>query len=211
MRGKARVWVARQLLYWLSMNARGSQQTPRRLARGFTLVELMAVVAIVAILATLATVGIRKYILTSKTSEAMGMITAIKTAQESYKAETFTYKDVSGVGQLADYNTFYPATTPLKNGAKIAWGAGTGTVANGWRELGVAAAAPVMYIYGCAAGGGTTAPAPAGITIGNYPTSATGQPWYLIKAVADLDGDGTEGTYVGTSLTAQIFADKESE
>lgn len=183
----------------------------RRSARAFTLVELMAVVAIVAILATLATFGIRKYILTSKTSEALTMVASIKMAQEEYLRDTFTYKDISGVNKLDGYGTFYPATTPLKGGTKMAWGAGTDTVAAGWRELGVQASAPVRYIYGCAAGPGNMPPAPPGMTIGGYPTAATGQPWYLIKAVADLDGDGTVGTYVGTSLTAEIFHDKEEE
>jgi type II secretory pathway pseudopilin PulG len=170
----------------------------------------MAVVVIVAILAMLGTYGVRKYILASKTSEATEMIGAIKTAQEQYKAETFAYKDISQVNALGDYSTFYPATTPLKR-SKIAWGAGTDAVANGWRELGLGAAAPVAYIYGCAAGPGSMAPAAPGITIGGYPTAATGQPWYLIKAVADLDGNGTVGTYVGTSITAEIFHDKEEE
>ena len=173
----------------------------------------MIVVAIIAILAGLAIYGVRKYILAAKTSEATEMIGAIKTAQEQYRAETFAYKDISGAGALADYNTFYPTTTlaVLKGGKKMAWGGGTDAIANGWRELGVAAAAPVMYIYGCAAGPGSVAPADPGITIGNYPTAATGQPWYLIKAVGDLDGDGNAGTWVGTSVTAEIFHDKQEE
>ena len=187
-------------------------RSSRARTRGFTLVELMAVVAIVAILATLSVYGVRRYILAAKSSEATEMIGAIKTAQEQYRAETFAYKDISGVGQLNGYGTFYPSTTVLRR-KKMAWGGGAATdpIANGWRELGVAAAAPVMYIYGCAAGPGSTPPAPPGITIGNYPTAATGQPWYLIKAVGDLDGDGTEGTWVGTSITAEIFHDKQEE
>jgi type IV pilus assembly protein PilA len=179
-------------------------------ARGFTLVELMAVVAIVAVLAGLSVYGVRKYILAAKTSEATQMIGAIKTAQEQYRAETFAYKDISGKGALSDYSTYYPSTSVLKR-QKKAWGDGTDAVANGWRELGVSASAPVMYIYGCAAGPGSAPPAAPGITIGNYPTAATGQPWYLIKAVGDLDGDGTVGTYVGTSITAEIFHDKQEE
>ena len=174
----------------------------------------MIVVVIVAILGTLATIGVRKYILASKSAEATEMIAAIKVAQEQYKAETFGYKDISKVNKLdssgTTYPTFYPSTAPLGRN-KMAWGGGTDDIANGWRELGVSAAAPVMYIYGCAAGPGTLPPAPPGITIGNYPTAATGQPWYLIKAVGDLDGDGDVGTLVGTSVTAEIFHDKEEE
>jgi type IV pilus assembly protein PilA len=185
------------------------RSSPAR-TRGFTLVELMAVVVIIAILSGLAVYGVRKYILAAKSSEATEMIGAIKTAQEQYRAETFAYKDISKVGKLDDYSTFYPSTTVLKR-QKKAWGGGTDDIANGWRELGVAAAAPVMYIYGCAAGPGSTPPASPGITIGNYPTSATGQPWYLIKAVGDLDGNGTVGTWVGTSVTGEIYHDKEEE
>jgi type II secretory pathway pseudopilin PulG len=174
------------------------------------MVELMITVVIVAVLGALATIGVRKYILLSKTSEATEMIAAIKVAQEAYKAETFIYKDVSKVNSLSDYSTFYPATTPLQR-KKMAWGAGTDDTAKAWRELGVQAAAPVMYIYGCAAGGGNVAPAAPGITIGNYPVAATGAPWYLIKAAGDLDGNGTVGTYVGVSFTAEIFHDKQEE
>lgn len=194
-----------------------SVRTPKQLSRGhrrprgFTLVELMAVVAIVAILAALASLGIRKYIRASKTSEAVGMIGAIKTAQEAYKADNFVYKDISGAGKLDGYDTFYPSNIPLKGGEKMAWGGRTDAIANAWRELGVSAAAPVLYIYGCAAGPGSIAPAAPGIAIGNYPTAATGRPWYLIEAVADLNGDGTVGTWVGTSFSAEIFHDKEEE
>jgi type IV pilus assembly protein PilA len=194
----------------MSSVSRSQRPRARQRARGFTLIELMTVVAIVAILATIATYSIRKYILVSKTSEATEMIGAIKSAQEQYRAETFTYKDISTVNALSDYSTFYPSTTPLKR-QKMAWGAGTNAVANGWRELGVSPSAPVMYIYGCAAGPGSMAPAAPGITIGNYPSAATGQPWYLIKAVADLDGNGSVGTFVGTSFTAEIFHDKDEE
>jgi type IV pilus assembly protein PilA len=176
------------------------------------LVELMAVVAIVAILAGLAIYGVRKYILAAKTSEATEMIGAIKTAQEQYRAETFIYKDISQKGALGtgDYSTFYPSKAVLKR-QKMGWGAGTDAIADGWRELGVQAAAPVMYTYGCAAGPGSVPPADPGITITNYPVVAKGEPWYLIKAVGDLDGDGIVGTFVGTSVTAEIFRDKPEE
>lgn len=190
-----------QALSWLG--------TARRSARGFTLVELMAVVAIVGILGLLATVGVRKYIRSSKTSEALTMVAAIKTAQEEYLHDTFTYKDISGVNKLDGYGTFYPTAEVPKRGVKTAWGGGTDAVANAWRELGVMPSAPVMYSYGVAAGPGSMAPAAPGFTIGGYPTAATGQPWYLIKAVADLDGDGVVGTYVGTSFSAEIFRNNE--
>lgn len=171
--------------------------------RGFTLVELMGVVAIVAVLATLAVFGMRKYIMASKTSEAVQMIGTIAAAQEQYKAETFTYKDVSGKQNLDDTSTFYPRTSPLDN-SKAAWGGGDATISAAWKELGVSSSAPVLYIYGCAAGPGSVAPAAPGITIGGYPTAATGQPWYLIKAIGS---NIAPGTWVGISSSAEIFHD----
>jgi prepilin-type N-terminal cleavage/methylation domain-containing protein len=185
------------------------QRTARAHARGFTLVELMAVVLIVAILGALATYSVRKYILAAKTSEAVGMLTTIMSAQEQYKAETLSYLDVSGVGNLDDYSTFYPQSTPLKR-SKMAWGGGTGDVAENWRRLGVKTTSPVLYIYGCAAGDASVPLASPGITIGNFPTGETGKPWFLAKAVADLDGNGEVGTWVASSISSQIFHDEKN-
>lgn len=132
------------------------------------------------------------------------MIGAIKAAQESFKDETFQYLDVSGDGSLS---TFYPTNThPGRN--KVQWGAGSDTVANNWRMLGVNPAGPVLFAYSCAAGSAATDVVSPGsdITIGNWPTSL-GQPWYVIKAVADLDGDnGKQTVFIGTSFTTELFS-----
>ena len=70
------------------------------------MVELMVVVVIVGILATVASVSVKKYVASSKTTEAIHMIGAIKAAQETYKDETFTYLPVStGLESAKD---FYP-------------------------------------------------------------------------------------------------------
>jgi type IV pilus assembly protein PilA len=177
--------------------------------RGFTLVELMVVVAMVGILATLAVFGVKKYLNSSKSSEAIQMIGSIKAAQESYRSETFSYLDVSGAHALSQ-STFYPTASPGTQ--SVQWGA-TGTAQGvNWQSLGVTADAPVRFAYGCAAGGSSDAvPAPLkNFTPTGWPGAST-QPWYVVEALGDLDADGTYSNFVSSSFVGQIFIDKESE
>ncbi len=182
----------------------GRQRARKRSAElGFTLVEMMVIVVIVGILALLGTYSVRKYVTASKTSEATEMIATIKAAEESYKDETFAYLDVSST-----LDTYYPAnTTPGR--AKVQWGAGNATLNGNWQKLGVSAAAPVLFVYSCVAGAsGSAPPAPGGsasdIAVGNWPATL-GSPWYVVKAMADFDGDGRHTVFVGTSFSGDMF------
>jgi type IV pilus assembly protein PilA len=179
--------------------------SPRRTERGFTLVELMIGVVIISVLATIAVYGVTKYIAAAKTSEATGMIGSIKAAQESFKDETFSYLKVST--SLADY--FPVNSTPGQ--AKVAW-AGTGATATNWRALGISPAGPVMFVYACTAGTAAenVEALGSGISISNWPTNL-GQPWYAIKAMADLQRGGAYTVYAGGSFTNQIFSANEGQ
>lgn len=64
-----------------------------RIAKGFTLIELMIVVAIIGILAAIAVPNFVKFQCRSKQSEAKTNLKAIYGAQESYRAEHDTYTD----------------------------------------------------------------------------------------------------------------------
>jgi type IV pilus assembly protein PilA len=177
----------------------------RETSRGFTLVELMAVVAIVAVLATLATYGVNKYIQSSKSSEAIQMIGAIKAAQEQYRAETFRYLDPSGTNKL----TYYPQADPTDKA--FAWGDASSNEGKAYRELGVSTDAPVRFVYGCAAGSGTVAVPLPSMTVTNWPTSPLQQPWYVVQARGDFDADKVESIFVSSSFTSRIFTDKDGE
>lgn len=169
----------------------------------------MITVAIVGILATLATYGVKKYLHSSKSTEAIQMIGAIKAAQEQYKADTFVYKDVSGAHSLAS-STWYPTTSP--SSSVYAWGDTSTDQGKAWKELGVTTDAPVRFAYGCAAGGAADAIPAAGtsFTVANWPTTSS-VPWYVVRATGDLDGDGVQSVFLSSSFTGQIFIDKEGE
>lgn len=169
----------------------------------------MTVVALVAVLATLASYGVGKYIRSSQSSEAIQMLGSIKAAQEQYKAETFTYKDVSGSHSLAS-SSFYPMTTPSTK--RYVWGDVSTNQGKAWRELGITTDTPVRFAYGCAAGGATDAVPAAGTSfaISNWPATLA-LPWYVVRATGDLDGDSELSVYVSSSFTGEIFIDKEGE
>ena len=70
----------------------------KKLAKGFTLIELMIVVAIIGILAAIAIPNFVKFQCRSKQSEAKGNLKALYVAQESYRAEFDKYVTDCGAG-----------------------------------------------------------------------------------------------------------------
>lgn len=169
--------------------------------RGFTLVELFIVVVIVGIMATLATYGLRKYILQAKTAEAVHMISAIKAGQEAFFDETFRYFDVS-----RSMANLYPSAGDWDQ--KIQWG-GIPEEAERWAMIGITPEAPVQFRYACVAGLPSEMPTDAtfeetGLSY-NLAAVTTPSHWYLVKAVAVLDGS-TRTVFAGSSFTNEIYS-----
>jgi prepilin-type N-terminal cleavage/methylation domain-containing protein len=175
-------------------------------ARGFTLIELMAVVIIVGILAVVGLVSYRRFINSSRTSEAVYMVGSIRSAEESYRAETLQYKDVS-----PSITTYYPRTTPDNH--KSSWDTNrTDDEAKKWKELGVRPDGPVVYGYAVKAGGaGGTPPSLSGVLKAAPAWPSTPEPWYVVLACGDIDAKGEKSYVVGSSFTGEIYVENEGE
>lgn len=154
-------------------------------SQGFTLVELMIVVAIIGILAAIAIPNFLTYQMKSKTSEAKSNLGAIKTSQESYRAENDVYLLCAG----------YPATLP--GATKAAW---TPVAGHGFIKIGYAPAGNVYYSYGVNARPYGAAVTPA------YVAFAQGD--------LDVNGTGAAAGYTGAAMgiaAADVDAEVTSE
>ena len=194
--------VEARLARLLLMTRVGSMGTRAR-HRGYTLVELMIVVVMVAVLATLAVYGVRKYVLSAKSHEFTWVMQDVKAAQESYRLETHQYLNVS-----ASLNSLYPNATPNAKD-KTMWG-GAGNDSANWQILNLSFAEPVQLGYACVAGAaGQAVPQPG--TTANIPWPTPAEPWYVVRGVADMDGDGTNAVYVSSSFNAQVYIENEGQ
>jgi type IV pilus assembly protein PilA len=184
-------------------SARRERRFARFPLRGFTLIELMIAVAMVGVLAALAIVGYRRYMEYSKAGDATAVLSAIRSAEESYRAETLSYLSCS-----PSLTSWYPASP---DGKKRHWLNPSHTNYACWRMLNVVTDSPTRYGYAVVAGGpGTAMPVPDTAQKPTWPTPTT-EPWYVVQAKGDNDGDSIYSMFLTSSLNGEIYSEAADE
>jgi len=182
------------------------RRTRRGSSRGFTLIELLAVVVITGILSIMAIAGFRRHMQSARGSEAMAVIQAIRSAEESYMAENKVYLNVSTANGGASW---YPQLVPNKSRSNFAAPAHADYAR--WVQLAPSVKETVMFGYLVNAGvPGTLIPA---LQVANGPAFPTAQPvdWYVIQARGDVDANNVFSLYASTSMTGEVYVENEGE
>jgi prepilin-type N-terminal cleavage/methylation domain-containing protein len=149
----------------------------KRLAAGFTLVELMIVVVILGILAAVAIPAFTRYVKRSKTSEATGNITKIYQGQLTYYQAALE----RGVSSYINAGSM-PAAAP--SAAKYTANVSQWSADANWTAIGFSLDAAHYYQY----------------------TSPGGATAFTARANGDLDGDAILATFqrTGTITSGEL-------
>lgn len=192
--------------YSIGMRPVGS---PRRFSHrraasaGFTLVELLTVVLITGILAAIAITLVRGHVNVAKAGRAVAGIQAIRTAEESFRAQNGQYLDCSGA------NTYwYPMQSPGKTSYE--WHQTDHPDYARWAVLGFPSGGTTQFGYLVNAGKpGSTYPT---LQTANKPTlPASPDHWYVIQVKGDTDGNGVYMLGSATSFNGEVYLEHEGE
>ena len=170
----------------------------------------MAVVVITGILSIAGVAVFRKYIFSAKGGEALSTIQAIRSAEEAYGAENHIYLNVSTTGGDNDQSgsNWYPQITP--GVGRSSWGVTSHPDLARWLILAPAINHSVQFSYLANAGVPGT-PITIVKTTSKPTFPAPLQNWYVIQAEGDTDGDGVFANYASTSMTGEIYSERDGE
>lgn len=185
--------------------AQHTRRFRRRSTRAFTLVELLVVIAIVGVLSTIGITLFREHAHSGRAVEALGMVQSIAAAQERWRAESQRYLDVS-----TSLTAYYPVATPNRD--MNAWENTVHADAVRWRKLNVTNPGMVQCVYTTVAGNAGTDPNDEDFSVITLPTfGVQNEPWYLIHAKTDLDGDSNFGYFMASSLSSEVYVKDQGE
>jgi prepilin-type N-terminal cleavage/methylation domain-containing protein len=182
-------------------------------SRGFTLVELMVVVTIVGILGMIGVSSFRAHVMGSKPAQAIAMIQSIRAAEERWKGENLTYLNVTRTGN------WYPAL-PTAHTRRAFYNSGVcgvplpDTDDCRWKLLNPTPIGPLEFGFMVTAGlpsQAMTEPDNKALP-GNWSAwPASPDHWYVIQAIADMDGDGVYSKFVASSIRGDVYHENDGE
>lgn len=172
----------------------------------------MVVVLIMGILATIGISSFRKHLDTSQNAEGLATIRAISAAQESYRATHQVYLNTAANPLDLTAPNYYPTSVPDGTKYEFFGHPGEGL----WRRLAPDVPALTSYGFVVAAGlpSGTTWPNLALTQTPTWPAATPAdypEPWYVIKAIGDNNGDGTLNVLLATSFNDRIYQEGYGE
>jgi prepilin-type N-terminal cleavage/methylation domain-containing protein len=174
--------------------------------RGFSLAELMATIAITGILASIALAAFHRRANESDVAAAKVVLKAIAVAEEHYRAENQVYYDVSSTGDAG----WYPQKTISANQRLSFWRSGTDAETTRWRNL----APDIRQVvgFGFKANAGLPSAVPVLDTSAIVlPANVAVEPWYVVQARTDADGDGTACFVAAASWSPNVVSVDDGE
>ena len=166
----------------------------------------MAVVAIMGILATIAITAFHRHANESDVAAAKIVIKSIAVAEEHYRAENQVYYDVSSSGD----NGWYPQKTISANQRMSFWKSGSDSETPRWRTLAPDIRQPVGFGFKANAGLPDKTPVLDTTDI-KLPANAAVEPWYVIQARTDADGDNIACFVAAVSWSPSVVSVNDGE